>query len=64
MDTLRRHGLQRIERFVLDDDGASATEYAILLGVLVLGAMASIQSIGTNFRGVYMAIASKIPTDG
>lgn len=55
---LRRH---RGRSFLEDEAAVSATEYAILLAVLVVGSMAIIQSIGSSFRGIYLAIAAKIP---
>lgn len=50
-----------VKRFAEEVEAASATEYAIMLAVLVLGSMAVIQSIGEGFRGVYLALAAKIP---
>ena len=50
-----------VKRFATEAEAATATEYAIMLAVLVLGSMAVIQSIGESFRGIYLVIASKIP---
>ena len=47
--------------FVQSEDGPSATEYAVLLALLTLGAMATIQSVGNGFRNIYVVIAGKIP---
>ncbi len=47
--------------FFEDEAAASATEYAILLAMLVLGSVGVIKSIGTSFRGIYLAISAKIP---
>lgn len=51
----------RVRAFGSDEDAASATEYAILLAVLVLGSMGIIRSIGEGFRNIYLNIAAKIP---
>ena len=48
--------------FARDEAGPSATEYAILLAVLILGSMGVIQSIGASFSDIYTAIAGKIPS--
>jgi Flp pilus assembly pilin Flp len=51
----------RALEFLVEDLGVSATEYAILLAVLILGSVGIIKSIGTSFRGIYLAISDKIP---
>lgn len=53
--------LQRLAHLAASESGVSASEYAILLGALILGAMGVIQSIGSSFQGIYTAIAAKIP---
>jgi Flp pilus assembly pilin Flp len=56
---------ERIERrpaeFVREQRAVAATEYAILLALLVLGSMSLIMSIGQSFRGLYLAIAGALP---
>jgi Flp pilus assembly pilin Flp len=47
--------------FFEEENGATATEYAILLALLVLGSMGIIRSIGLKFENLYLAIAAKIP---
>lgn len=47
--------------FASQEDGPTATEYAIMLAVLILGSMGVIQSIGLKFQAIYMAIANQIP---
>ncbi len=48
-------------RFAREQDAASATEYAILLAVLVLVAIATIRSIGEGMHDVYDSINNAIP---
>jgi Flp pilus assembly pilin Flp len=47
--------------FLDEESGVSATEYAIVLAVLILGSFGVIRSIGSSFRNIYLAIAAKIP---
>lgn len=47
--------------FVVDEAAVSATEYAILLAMLILGSVGVIKSIGSSFRNIYLVIAAKIP---
>lgn len=59
---MRRQRIMWIaRRFASEDGGASATEYAILLSLLVLVAVAAIRSIGTGMYAVYQSIESAIP---
>lgn len=51
----------RLGAFVRDESGPSATEYAFLLALLILGSMVVLQSIGEDFQNLYTAIASKVP---
>lgn len=60
-DCDRKSWRRRLTAFAREQDGPSATEYAILLGLLVIGAMATIRSIGESFEAIYVAIAEEIP---
>lgn len=56
--TIRRH---RVRSFLMDEDGPSATEYAILLALIILVSVAAIRSVGESFSNIYYAIATQIP---
>jgi Flp pilus assembly pilin Flp len=47
---------------IADESGPSATEYAIMLAMLILGSVGIIRSVGEGFRGIYASIANRIPT--
>ena len=47
-------------RFLTEESGPSATEYAMLLALLVLGAMASIGGIGSSMQTIYTTIATSV----
>lgn len=51
----------RFRQLLRREDGASATEYAILLGLLVLIAMAAILSVGKHMQIIYDDIHQTIP---
>lgn len=44
-------GLNLIKRFLFKEDGPTATEYAIMLAVIIIVAFAAISSLGTNTVG-------------
>ncbi len=48
-------------RFALEDAGVSATEYAILLALLVLVAMGTVAGIGRSMQGIYDSIDQAVP---
>ncbi len=60
MKTMRRI-LARAQRFAHEEDGPSATEYAILLAVLVLVAVAAIRGIGERMYNIYENINTVMP---
>jgi len=53
---------KRLTGLIVQEDGTSATEYAILLGVIVLVAAAAIQGIGTRMYAIYQSVDSVMPT--
>jgi len=57
-----RQILARFRHLLRDEQGPTGTEYAILLGLIVLVAMASIRSIGERMYGLYEAINATMPT--
>jgi Flp pilus assembly pilin Flp len=59
---MRRWSLaSEASRFAREQEAASATEYAILLALLVLVAVATIQSIGTGMYAIYENINAVMP---
>ncbi|MGD8451266.1 MAG: Flp family type IVb pilin [Phycisphaerae bacterium] len=62
MPTLRLHRpLATLARFLRAEDGPSATEYAILLALIVLVAVAAIQAIGESMYNIYDNINTAVP---
>ena len=60
MPTCRKR-LSAARRFAREEDGPSSTEYAILLTLLVLVAVASIRGIGQRIYNIYDYIDSVMP---
>ncbi len=52
MDT----AFNRAVRFLAEDDGVAATEYAILLGLIVVVAVGAIGSVGQKVDGVFTTL--------
>lgn len=60
MDSIRG-SLRRARSFVASQDGVSATEYAIMLALIVLVAAGTIHSIGDRMMNIYDNIDDAMP---
>ena len=47
-------------RFLLDDDGTTAVEYAVMLGLILLSAISAISAFGQGTGGLWGGIASDL----
>jgi pilus assembly protein Flp/PilA len=56
--------VRRAGSFLRSTDGPTATEYAIMLALIVLVAVAAISSLGTKTSSVFSTIDGSIPTPG
>ena len=53
--------IDEMRRFAREEDGPTATEYAIMLALIVLVAAAAIQGIGSRMTGIYDNINTVMP---
>ena len=56
--------LNTIRRFVREEDGPTATEYAIMLALVVVVSIAAISLLGTKVNGVFQDINSRLDAGG
>lgn len=56
------HG--QLSRFLREEEAVSATEYAVLLSLIVLVSIAAIGGIGARVINLYNAIDTAIPDAG
>ncbi len=45
--------LQKIRQFLVNEDGPTATEYAVMLALIIVVAIAAIQTLGTNVNATF-----------
>ncbi len=50
----------KLFRFLREDDGPTAVEYAILLGLIVLAVAASVSYVGIGVRNAHEAIGTTL----
>lgn len=53
---------KRISRFIRNEDGPTAVEYAIMLGLIILAVAASVSYVGIGVRDVHETIATTLET--
>lgn len=58
----RTRALGELRRFWADESGPAATEYAVLLALIVLVAAASIRAVGESLFGIWQAIDGAVST--
>jgi pilus assembly protein Flp/PilA len=51
---------QKVQRFLVSEDGPTAVEYAVMLALIVIVCLTAIQSIGTNANATFNTIAAEL----
>jgi len=54
--------LNRIRQFLVNEDGPTATEYAVMLALVIIVCIAGITTLGTTVDGVFNTVSSGLPT--
>jgi pilus assembly protein Flp/PilA len=47
-------------RFIQDDDGVSAIEYALLASLIAVVIIGAVTTVGTTLQGLFNNVASKL----
>ncbi len=69
LDRMERSGevvimMRSIERFLGEENGATAVEYAVMLGLVLLSALAAIGVVGAETSNLWGDIDSDMQTHG
>jgi len=51
---------QKVQRFLVSEDGPTAVEYAVMLALIVIVCLTAISSIGTNANTTFTNVASEL----
>ena len=51
---------RRIIEFLQSDDGPTATEYAVMLAVIAIGALVSMAAFGEHMNNLYTSLAGSV----
>ncbi len=57
MKNLLRHARQ----FLVNEDGPTAVEYAVMLALIIVVCLTAITAIGTNANATFQSVADKLP---
>jgi pilus assembly protein Flp/PilA len=52
--------LNRAKSFLKSEDGPTATEYAVMLALIIVVALTAIQTLGTSVQGVFTDVNTGI----
>ena len=47
-------------RFLKDEDGPTAVEYAVMMALIIVVCMVSVTTLGTNSKNTYSYVGSKL----
>ena len=56
-----RNFLNRAKVFVQSEDGPTATEYAVMLALIIVVSIGAIGALGTTVKGTFDGIKGKMP---
>lgn len=53
--------VNRVKSFVVSEDGPTATEYAVMLALIIIVAMAGITLLGNKVNSIFSNVQSGLP---
>jgi pilus assembly protein Flp/PilA len=53
-----------VVRFLKSEDGPTATEYAVMLALIIIVALGAITGLGTTVQSIFTNVDSSLPTGG
>jgi pilus assembly protein Flp/PilA len=53
---------ERIHSFLVSEDGPTATEYAVMLALIIIVALAAIETLGTKVQSIFTNVETSLPT--
>ena len=56
--------MQIIKRFLKSEDGPTATEYAVMLALIIMVAIGAVSLVGTKVTDVFTSVDALLPAGG
>lgn len=60
----RRRNMEKLRRFLKDEEGVSAIEYGLIAALIAVAIVTAVGLVGTNLNGIFNNIAGKLTTTG
>lgn len=57
-----KHMFVHVKRFLKSEDGPTATEYAVMLALIIIIALGAITGLGTTVRGIFTSVDTALPS--
>ncbi|RCS54243.1 Flp family type IVb pilin [Bremerella cremea] len=54
--------IQKVQNFLVSEDGPTAVEYAVMLALIVIVCLTAIQAIGTQANQTFTSIGNEMQT--
>jgi pilus assembly protein Flp/PilA len=54
--------MRNVRQFLVNEDGPTAVEYAVMLALIVVVCLTAIQAIGTNANTTFNSVANVMPS--
>ena len=54
--------MNRAKNFIKSEDGPTATEYAVMLALIIIVALAAITGLGTTVSGIFTNVDGALPS--
>ena len=54
--------LKTIKRFLREEDGPTATEYAVMLALIIVVAIAAVSGLGSRVNGIFTSLNDQLDT--
>jgi pilus assembly protein Flp/PilA len=54
--------VSRMQQFLVNEDGPTATEYAVMLALIIIVAIGAITLLGNKVQGIFSNVESALPT--
>jgi pilus assembly protein Flp/PilA len=52
---------QKVQRFLVSEDGPTAVEYAVMLALIVIVCLTAISTVGTRTSATFNKVANSLP---
>jgi len=51
---------QKVQRFLVSEDGPTAVEYAVMLALIIIVCLTAIRSVGSNANATFNSVAGQL----